>query len=168
MKKIIILFFLITSILTAGFTQATASGTSKKVLLIYEESNENINPWLAIFRSGFNSKGISVDEKTAAEISGNISSSYDLICIYGAVMAFTAKEPVRDWLETGPDLSERKVLLFVTANRWFLDKYTGQLQTLLEAGNADIVDTVSSATKDLTDEEKDMIVNRQIEQIIKL
>ena len=167
MKKIVILLVMSVLILSGIFAENPASGTSKKVLLIFEESNENTDPWLARLRAAFASNNIQFDEKSAAQMSGTEMSSYDLIYIYGTVMAFTGKEPIRDWLKTGPAVDGRKIFLFITANRWFVDKYTGQLTDLLEDGNADIVDTVSAATKELTDEEKDRIIALQMGDIKK-
>ena len=165
MKRISLLI-LLCGIVSAGvFGQVSSSGTSPKVLFIYEEENENIDPWLEDLRTAFEGKNITYTETAAAGAQGMDLDSYDLIYIHGAVMAFTAKEPVRDWLETSPDLSGRRIVLTVTANRWFLDKYTQQLTSLLEAGYANVIDTISSATKDLSEEEKEKLIKRQLEHI---
>ncbi|MBB6480522.1 hypothetical protein [Spirochaeta isovalerica] len=147
MKKVILLFLLAVMALSMAAAEAP-------VLFIYEESNENIDPWLEMLRSGLASRSIAYEEKSAAELEGLDLSPYSSLFLYGAVMAFTFKEPIRDWLDTEPDLSEKKVSLLVTANRWFLDKYRGQLQQRLDKHGAETIDTISSATKNLSDDEK--------------
>lgn len=158
MKKVILTIIMGALALTMAYPESP-------VLFIYEESNENIDPWLERLRSDLDSRSIAFEEISASELAGADLSPYGAIFLYGAVMAFTFKEPVRDWLDSGPDIADRKVSLFVTANRWFLDKYTGQLQTRLEKNGAETVDVISSATKDLTDEQKSELAAKAVAAI---
>ena len=63
------------------------------------------------------------------------------------VMAFAMKSPVRDWLKAEKRLEGERVALYVTANRWSLDKLTKQLVDLVKKDKAEPVDAVSTATK---------------------
>ena len=158
MKRIIMSIILLSTI-TLLFAQTVATGTAgKKILFAYEESNETLAPWLARFNSAFSAANLTVDKKAAIDLAATDFSKYDLIIIYGAVMAFTSKEPLRDWLTKENGLTGKKVALFVTANRWFLKKYDEQLQGLLKKKNATVVDAVSGATKDLSESEKQKMV----------
>jgi len=153
MKRKVLYVLLV--LITAG---CLFGNEQKKVLFVYEESNEKLDPWLTLFRTQMSGMNLIVDESAASAVGDKNLSSYDSILIYGSVMAFTSKEPVRDWLETEPDLTDKDVLLFVTANRWFLDKYTDQLVALLKGRNAQLVDAVTAATKNLSSDEKKKLV----------
>jgi hypothetical protein len=74
-------------------------------------------------------------------------AKYRAVLVHGMVMAFASKSPVRDWLKAERRLEGKKVFLFVTANRWFLDKLYKQLGDLLMKDKAGAVDAVSAATK---------------------
>lgn len=157
MKKMMILLFC--AICVNGiFGQVTESEENTNVLFIYEESNNNINPWKVLFENKLRDKEYIYDVIEASQVDSKDISKYDFIIIHGAVMGFTLKEPVRNWLKSKPDLSGKKVLLFVTASQWFLDRYNKQLLLLLEENNAVVVDAVSSATKSLSDKEKNNLV----------
>ncbi len=156
MKKIIIILFY-TIIVNGVFGEVT-----KNVLFIYEENNININPWKVVFENELSAKNYSFDVMEAPKIGSRDLSQYDYIIIHGAVMAFTLKEPVRTWLKTKPNLLGKKVLLFVTANRWFLDRYYKQLLSLLDKRDAVVVDAISMATKILSDNEKRELVHNQL------
>ena len=109
---------------SAAQVQPENGTTGKKILFAYEESNEKLDRWLARFNSAFTAANSNVDKKAALELSSTDLSKYDLIVIYGSVMAFASKEPLRDWLTKENRLAGTKVALFVTANRWFLKNTT--------------------------------------------
>jgi hypothetical protein len=161
MKKMFCVAFISMAII--GFMSSQESNTNgivpKKILFAYEESNEKLEPWISRFSGAFSAANLTVDKKAAIDLASADLSKYDLIVIYGAVMAFASKEPLRDWLKAENRLSGKKVALFVTANRWFLKKYDDQLLGLLKKKNATVVDAVSGATKDLTESEKQKIVD---------
>ena len=163
MKKIFLSGLLVFFILIGLYGQSLNTGNTEDILFIYEESNESLDPWLMRFRSEFIEKGIPFEEHSAAGLESVDLAPYNRVFIYGAVMAFTLSEPIRDWLKTDPDLSGKDVVLFVTANRWFLDKYTNQLLTLIEKNDGTVIDSISSATKELTGEEKTALAGRGIE-----
>jgi len=154
MKRIFLCVFLVLIIGGGVF-----GNEPKKVLFVYEESNKKIDPWLTLFRSQMTNGDYEFDESPASTTGTKDFSSYDSLVIYASVMAFSMKEPVRDWLETEPVLAGKDVLLFVTASRWFLDKYTEQLVSLIKRRNAHVVDVVSSATKKLSPDEKKKLVD---------
>lgn len=147
------------------FLAAGISAQEGKILFLYEESNENLDPWIAMLQDGLNRRQIPYTAMASAEINQSELATYDRIFIYGAVMAFTMKEPVRDWLKTGPDLSGKKVSLLVTCNRWFLEKYTGQLEELLKRNHAVLVDSVSGATKNLGEAEKKELAEKSLNSL---
>ena len=109
MKKTALTIILFASI-TMLFAQTTtaqeppaqvsaANGTAgKKILFAFEESNEKLDPWLSRFNVAFVAANVNVDKKAASELASVDFSKYDLIVVYGAVMAFTSKEPLREWL----------------------------------------------------------------------
>lgn len=163
MKKIVALMVFCAAFFAGLYGQsAAADAGAKRVLYVYEEGNANTDPWRGYFREEMKAAGFEAEEVPAAELGGKDLSKYDLIVIHGAVMAFTSNEPIRDWLEKGPDLSGRKVALFVTANRWFLDKYNKQLTDLLGKRGAVTVDAVSAATKKLGEADKKELVKKHI------
>lgn len=132
------------------------------VLFVFEEENEKLLPWIDSFREELRASGIAFDECPAAKASAADLSKYDSILVYGAIMAFASNEPVRDWLSKESRLEGKNVMLVVTANRWFLKKYHGQLIDLLNKKNATTVDAVSAATKDLSGAEKKALVKKAV------
>jgi len=135
-----------------------ATGSAKKVLLAYEVADKNLDPWRTLLREELTARGYATEEAAAASLAGRDLSGYDLVLLYGAVMAFASKEPLRDWLGAGAPLRDRPAALFVTANRWFLAKYFEQLKSLLGKGGARLTDAVSAATKGLGEDEKKALV----------
>jgi hypothetical protein len=133
---------------------ALAAQPAGKLLYVYDEANDSSKPYIERFRKAFADGGIAFDEATAAEAAKKDLSAYRVLVIHGMVMAFNGMSPVRDWLKTGPDLKDKEVRLFVTANRWFVDKLRGQLAALLEKDGATTVDAVSMATKTMGDAAK--------------
>jgi hypothetical protein len=160
MKKFIIGVFALVMAMSLG--AETASG---KILFVYDEVNDSSSPFIADFREAFADKGISFDEAAAADMKAKDLSAYDTIVVYGMVQAFASKSPVRDWLKTGVDLGGKEVFLFVTANRWFLKKLTGQLSSLLKKDKAEIVDAVSMATRDADYSAKTNAVRQQVARL---
>jgi len=153
---------------------AESAATGGKALYVYDEVNEQSEPYIANFRAALSAAGVAFDEVTAAELASGTSgvdlASYDRIIVHGMVMAFNSKSPVRDWLKKKPDLSGKKVSLFVTANRWFLvtanrwflKNLYGQLTDLVEKDGGNLVDAVSMATKSTTDADERAAVDAQV------
>lgn len=130
-------------------TAAVVAAPAGKILYLYDEVNEQSTPYIGYFREALAAEGIAYEESAVAEVSADKLKTYGYILAHGMVMAFNMKSPLRDWLKTSPDLRGKKVSLFVTANRWFLDDLFGQLRKLLERDQAELVDAVSMATKEL-------------------
>lgn len=142
--------------------QASVTATSRKVLFVYEEENEKLLPWIASFREQLGATDVAFDECPAKEAPSADMSLYDTIVVCGAVMAFASNEPVRDWLSMETRLAGKNVALLVTANRWSLKKYFGQLTALLDKKSVTTVDAISSATKDLSEAEKKSLVKKTV------
>jgi major membrane immunogen (membrane-anchored lipoprotein) len=136
-----------------------------KTLLLYEEKNEQIDPWVKRFSDALKAVNKKVDIVSTAEIKGKNLSQYTTIVIYGVVQAFTFKGPIRDWLKTDVDFTGKKVYLAVTANRWFLNDYFKQLQNGLKKSNADVINAVSGATQKMSEGDKQSFVKSFIAKI---
>ncbi len=128
-----------------------AQSPSPRILFVYDEVNEQTEPYIARFRGAFTAYGLPFDEAAAGELKSRDLSRYDVLVVHGIVQAFNAKSPIRDWLKTKPAVTGKRVYLFVTANRWFLDNLFRDLTGLLEKSGAKPVDAVSMATKDTDD-----------------
>jgi hypothetical protein len=157
MKRIIALTFILFFGIESIFSQ-TASSIQKNALIIYEEENTFISPWINLITAELTSSNISVEKVPALKANTKDFSKYSYIIIYGAVMAFTQNEPIRDWLEKEVDFFGRKVNLIITAGTGDLEKYNDQLKKLFKKDRAIVVDTVTSATKKLSAEEKKLLV----------
>lgn len=144
MKKLVILALAVSAAAIPAFAQSTG-----RLLYLYDEVNEQSEPYIAYFEDAFARAGLDYDAASAAQAASLDLSRYDRIVVHGMVMAFNSKSPIRDWLRKKPDLRGKRVYLLVTANRWFLDRLYGQLVELLQADRADQVDAVSMATKDM-------------------
>jgi hypothetical protein len=135
-----------------------AQPRAEKLLFVYDEVNEQSRPYIEYFKKALAAQGLAYDEATAAQAQAMDPREYRAVLIHGMVMAFTTKSPVRDWLKSEKRLEGKPVALFVTANRWFLEKLYGQLLDLLKKDKAVSVDSVSSATKAMDDAAKEAAV----------
>lgn len=120
-----------------------------KVLYVYDEVNDQSKPYIAWFKAAFAAEGIAYDEATASQMKAIDPSKYRALVVHGMVMAFNSKSPVRNWLKAEGRLAGERVSLFVTANRWFLDKLYGQLTDLLKKDRVQSIDGFSAATKSM-------------------
>jgi len=149
-------------LITAGLAAETADG---KVLLVYDEVNVNSDPYVGYFKEALTAEGLAFEETVVGSVAGKDLAAYDTVLIYGMVQAFNMKSPIRDWLKTKPALENKKVSLFVTANRWFLKNLFVQLTKLLDKQKAEVVDAVSMATKDLDASAKEAAVKAQVRRL---
>ena len=152
MKKTLVLVALLAGLASAAFAQ------NKKALLIYDEDNKESAPYRAALASELREVGFYCEVTSVAKLSTQDLAHCDLVVIYSIVMAFASKSPLRDWLKSGPDLAGRKVAILVTANRWKLSDLYKQQLDLLAKRRADVVDSVSAATKNLTQADKDALI----------
>jgi hypothetical protein len=161
-KNLVVVLYVALSVLGAVCFAESVGVANQKILYVYDEVNENSRPYIGYFRDAFDQEGIAYDEIAAGEIQSAKLAEYRVILVHGMVMAFNAKSPVRDWLKSSPDLSGKKVSLFVTANRWFLKDLYRDLTALLKKENANVIDAVSAATKDLDGPAKSAAVRKQV------
>ncbi len=142
---------------------ALTAQSPRRVLYIYEENNDSTGPWRDYFAGESAAAGFIFEEAAVSEIDSKNLDSYDGIIIHGMVMAFTSRSPVRDWLSERARLAGRPVSIFITANRWFLEKYTRQIHDLLVTQQLEPLDAVSAATKNLSETEKKALVRSHLE-----
>lgn len=166
MKSIHVALLCLSFLACAGFVSAEDAGSgAQKVLYVYDEVNKNSEPYIGYFRKAFNEAGIAFDEVAVADIKSKNLADYRAIVMHGMVMGFNSKSEIRDWLKTSPDLKNRKVSLFVTANRWFLANLYRDLTGLLKTEGADVIDAVSQATKKLSEDDKLALVRAQVSKL---
>jgi peptidase E len=132
---------------------------------VYEESDEKIDQWVTQFKNVFNEQNRSVEFVTSAEARKKNISSYSTVVIYGAVLAFTFKGPVREWLKTDVNLTDKKVHLIVTASKWFASDYFKQLKNELTKKKAETVNAVSAATAKMSEADKSTFVRNFVQNI---
>jgi hypothetical protein len=149
MKKVLFAACLVATLAQVLSAQAAAPATAGKVLYVYDQVNDKATPYIGHFEASLAAEGIAFDEATAAQAATMDLSSYRVILVHGMVMAFATSSPVRDWLKAEKRLGGKRVALFVTANRWSLDKLYKQLVDLLKKDRAEPVDAISTATKSL-------------------
>ena len=160
MKKL--LLALVVALFTAVLCAQVSSG---KVLYVYDEVNDQSRPYIGYFKAALAADGIAYDEATALQVPSMDISKYRAVLVHGMVMAFNSKSPVRDWLKAEKRLAGMRVAVFVTANRWFLDKLRGQLDGLLKKGKAASVDAVSTATKSMDASSKEAAVRSFVDRL---
>ena len=131
------------TILTLTVFGLAAEPPAEKTLFVYDEVNDQSKPYIGHFREAFVAEGIPFEEATASELKTKDLSPYDTIVLHGMVMAFNTKSPIRDWLKTGPDLSGKRIHLFVTANRF--DLHPGSM-TIIRATRASTGDAFGATT----------------------
>jgi hypothetical protein len=147
------------------YSNDTLSDDGHDMLFVYEENNEQIDKWVELFKTEFNDLKRTVEFVTSADAHKKNVTSFSTVVIYGAVQAFTFKEPVREWLKSDVSLAGKKVFLLVTANRWFAADYLKQLKNELTKKNAETVNAVSAATAKMSDTDKTAFVKQFIQNI---
>lgn len=123
-----------------------------KVLFVYDTLDDKSSFFITAFRDAL--KELAVDEAAVENPVKTDIGSYDAVVLYSRVLAFDMKSPVRTWIAGQKSFNRRKVYLFTTANRWFYEKHLSKLIDMLKAREATVVDAVTMATKDMTDEQK--------------
>ena len=145
----------------------TLAATPQKVLFIYDTLDKGSTFYIEAIRHQLTLEGFQVDEASSGNLKQKDISPYKQIVIYGMVMAFNWKSMVRNWLKAQKDLSNRKVYIFVTANRWFLKNLHKDLVKLAIKKHATVVDAISMATNKATEEEKKEKINTLLSQVEK-
>lgn len=132
----------------------TATTPQERLLFVYDTLDKGSLPCVQAIRDELAGAGFAVDEASAGALRRTDAKPYDRLVIYGMVMAFNWKSTVRDWLKTQNNLENRKIFIFVTANRWFKDNLHRDLVKLASQKKATVVDAVSMATNKVSDREK--------------
>lgn len=153
-KGISSLFFFPLLLLVIHSTHAQQQYEKPRVLFVYDILDDETSFFINTFRDEFRTLPCSIDELSIEQSKVSDMSKYDLLVLYSRVMAFNMKSPVRNWVKAIKSFDKKKVALMVTAYRWFNETHFREMTKLLNARNANIVDAVSMATKDLSDEQK--------------
>jgi uncharacterized membrane-anchored protein len=160
MKRRALFLFALLSAVSIGVQAQT-----EKTLYLYDEVNEGSTPYIAVFKAAFAEKGIAYDEATAADLRTLDLKAYDQLMIHGMYMAFNMSSPIRDWLKDDPDLTGKKISLFVTSNKSNAEKLMDQLTKLLKKNKAEVIDAVSMATADIDAAGKAAAVKERVERL---
>jgi uncharacterized protein YdaL len=127
---------------------------STRVLFVYDTVDKASRFYVEAFRELLAKEPFQVEEASAGELRHKDPSSYDCVVIYGMVMAFNMKSMVRKWVKAQKNMENRKVFVFVTANRWFNNNLRKDLVNLATKRRATVVDAVSMATNKVSDADK--------------
>ena len=149
--------------------QAQPADTSRletsKVLLVYDKVDSTSRFYIETLRQQLSKTGIPFDE-TAVDTTGKADiSPYDCLVVYSQVMAFTMIAPVKKWLRSLGDLQGKRILIFVTANRWFADKQRKDLAKFIAKRNGTVVDAVSMATSRKSPEQRVQWMQTPLEKL---
>ena len=128
--------------------------TPDKVLFVYDTIDKASAFYVGTIRENLKKAQFLVDEASSGGLRQKDPLPYNHVVIYGMVLAFNLKSPVRDWLKSQKNLENKKIFIFVTANRWFNEKLCKELAKLATKQRATVVDAVSMATNKATNEEK--------------
>ncbi len=134
-------------------------GETRKSLFLYDMDDKEGRLYIQEIRKQFDEKNLAFDEIAVESEQVPDLSGYARVLIYGKVMAFNQMSPIRDWLTSSPVPKDQDFYLLLTANRWFLNKYTRQIEGLVVEKGGIVADAVSAATKDLTEQEKKGLVS---------
>lgn len=153
-KGIFSLFLLLFILLAIHPTQAQEQSDQPRVLFVYDILDNETSFFINTFRKELSTLPCSTDELSLEQSKDSDMSQYNLLVLYSRVMAFDMKSPVRKWVKAIKSFDKKNVALIVTAYRWFNEKHYKEMTKLLKAKDANIVDAVSMATKDLSNEQK--------------
>jgi menaquinone-dependent protoporphyrinogen IX oxidase len=145
----------------------TLDVTPDKVLFVYDTITKPSAFYVETIRENLEKESFQVDEASSSALRQKDPSQYHQIVIYGMVMAFNMKSSVRSWLKSQKNLENKKVFIFVTANRWFDENLRKDLAKLATKKNATVVDAVSMATNKVSDAEKREKMTALIAQVKK-
>jgi|WetSurMetagenome_2_1015567.scaffolds.fasta_scaffold88704_1 hypothetical protein len=132
----------------------TLTTAHDKVLFVYDTITKATTFYVETIRENLKKESFQVDEASSGGLRQKDPSQYNHVVIYGMVMAFDLKSPVRGWLKSQKSLENKNVFIFVTANRWFNENLLKDLTKLATKKRATVVDAVSMATNKVSDAEK--------------
>lgn len=159
---------LITSVIVSGLVaQQPDSGLmpQKKALLVYDAIDTSSKIYIETFRKQLDERGIPFDEAVVAKSGKSDVAKYEYVFVYSRVMGLNMISPVKKWLGSLTSLKDKKIFIFVTANRWFDKDNLKQVVALVNKRGGTIVDAVSIATQKLSSEQKSESVVRQVEKV---
>ena len=132
----------------------TLDVTPAKVLFVYDTITKPSAFYVETIRENLKDASFQVDEASSSALRHKDPSQYSHIVMYGMVMAFNMKSSVRKWLKSQKSLENKKLFIFVTANRWFNENLRKDLVKLASQKNATVVDAVAMATNKVSEAEK--------------
>lgn len=158
-------------LLTAGllFTSWSAPVDSvqlsfKKALFVYDSIDVMTKIYIESFKAELAKSGVSFDEIALFKSQSKDPANYEYVFIYSRVMAFNFVSPVKKWLNSLETLKDKKVFVFVTANRWFAKDNLKQVAELVNKREGTLVDAISTATKDLSSQQKTAAVIKHLDK----
>jgi len=161
-------FLLVAMIFVGAQAQQELSAASvKRSLLVYDSIDSKSEFYIKTIQKQLSKAGIVFDEVAVAHGTIKNFEVYESIMIYSRVMGFNLISPVKKWLNTEKSLANKKVFIFVTANRWFEKNNLAEISKLVTSRGGTIVDAVSSATDKMTVDQKVKSVETQVLKIQK-
>jgi len=164
LQMLVLPVILCSCLFTTAYAQAQTHEPS--VLFVYDTLDDKSSFFITAFRDALKGMPVTVDEAAVEHPVKKEVAAYDAVVLYSRVMAFDMKSPVRTWVEQQKSFNKKKVFLFVTANRWFQEKHFAKLLDMLKKRDATVVDAVTLATKDMTDEKKKAKVRECVGKVL--
>jgi hypothetical protein len=134
---------------SAGDTASAAT-----VFFVHDSTQKQSAFYVNAVAERIRKSGRNFREESAEGAASLDASPYQVVVLYGMVMAFNFKSEVRHWLKSVESLKNKRVFVIVTANRWFKGHLLRDLVALSGERGATVVDAVSMATNKMSDTEK--------------
>jgi menaquinone-dependent protoporphyrinogen IX oxidase len=149
-----LIFVISTAMALRAHSNDAEQMTVSKTLFVYDSLDKDTKIYIEAFRDQMNAKKVQFDEMVLSKSKTVDVSPYETIVIYSRVMAFNLRSPVRKWLRSVKKLQNKKVYIFVTANKFFEKKNLKDIVKLVAKSDGEIIDAVSMATGKLSEEQK--------------
>jgi hypothetical protein len=133
---------------------AAVNEESPRTLFVYDTLDKDSRFFIQAFRDAFADAGIAFDEAAVEHATVDEMSPYERVIIYSRVMAFNMKSAVRTWVKTMESFKDTKVLICVTAHKWFEEKHRKGLAAQVKKKDGELVDAVAKATAKMSEKEK--------------
>lgn len=140
----------------------TTSIEKPAVLFVYDTLDDDTRFYVETFRDYLKESGRGFEEAAVEHAVDSDPAPFDYLVIYSRVMAFDLASPVRKWLRSLNALEGKKVFLFVTAAKWLHEKQRNNLTEIVRKRGGTVVDAVSSATSDMSEEQKREKIERHL------
>ncbi len=142
--------------------RGASADTPEQLLFVYDTIDESSRFFIQAIRDRLRETAFVIDEVAVENADVDSVGKYDCIVVYSRVMALNMRSPVRKWIRSKKDFKKTRMVIFVTANRWFEEKRRKELTALAGRRNATVVDAVSMATNTLTAEQKRRAVKENL------